>query len=374
MKLANYLSTAKQDFAVIKKPESENYLHLDVLRFIAAIGIVFFHYIHNADFGANHQLEKIVLDNNGFRLFVDIFFMISGFIIFALYHNRISNSSEYYSFMKKRIARLIPLHFITLFFFIIIGILISIFNININHPESYDNSCIIPNLLMIHSYNVCNSLTFNGASWSISAEMGMYLLAPIFIIMVTHIPVIAFFTSLIVIAILFTASNSERYWFEWTFDFGVIRALPSFILGMVLFKFKDKLKWIPFPSFMLFTFLTIFILLQPILPKYIFLPIAYSIVLFAVAADSSEKIPKFVSSTAWLGRLTYSVYMIHGVISLLIIKVLSEKLFTFTGLEANLMILLTVILLIPISFASLILFEMPMRRWITNIGRNKKDC
>lgn len=52
-------------------------------------------------------------------LCVDVFFVISGIVIAALYADWVGALHAYANFLRTRIARLIPLHFGTLVFFLV---------------------------------------------------------------------------------------------------------------------------------------------------------------------------------------------------------------------------------------------------------------
>src|SRR4051794_10264654 len=86
--------------------ESDEMPHLDSLRFIAAMGIVVYHY------KAHVGLQGASTSMDGLRLFVDLFFVISGFVIARLY-SEMRTRQEYLHFLQKRVARLWPLHVAT---------------------------------------------------------------------------------------------------------------------------------------------------------------------------------------------------------------------------------------------------------------------
>lgn len=86
------------------RPTSGELLHLDLMRFIASAGIVFHHSheffvpITKSPFLAREQTA-------GLALFVDLFFVISGFVIAYIYHNRMSSIIDYFTFLQRRVGR-----------------------------------------------------------------------------------------------------------------------------------------------------------------------------------------------------------------------------------------------------------------------------
>src|SRR5258708_20052461 len=87
------------------------YRSLDSLRGVAATLVVFFHVSWNNRITGFHFFQQAFL-------FVDLFFILSGFIIATVYGRRIRTSPDAISFMILRFFRLYPLHFATLLFLV----------------------------------------------------------------------------------------------------------------------------------------------------------------------------------------------------------------------------------------------------------------
>lgn len=93
-------------------PPSNEMMHLDALRIVASIAIVAH---HSKEYFFDPSLKEAVYANTaGLAVFVDLFFVVSGFVIAHVYSQRMNSIGEYGTFIKKRIARLYPLHVITL--------------------------------------------------------------------------------------------------------------------------------------------------------------------------------------------------------------------------------------------------------------------
>src|SRR4051812_42851020 len=92
--------------------ESDEMLHLDLLRFYAASGIVF---LHTQTFLDVSPKLRGILDRTYLSLFVDLFFAISGFVISFVYADRMRTKRDYLRFVQRRVARLVPLHWLMLF-------------------------------------------------------------------------------------------------------------------------------------------------------------------------------------------------------------------------------------------------------------------
>src|SRR5689334_7716993 len=103
------------------KPDSDQMLHLDALRIIGAVMIVVFHFNRFINLDGRWQLADDTIKS--FSLIVDLFFLISGYVMAAIYTGRITTFAKYRDFLRKRVARLGPLHWLTLLVFVVIAAL-----------------------------------------------------------------------------------------------------------------------------------------------------------------------------------------------------------------------------------------------------------
>jgi hypothetical protein len=89
-----------------KRPSPEHLASLTPLRGIAALWVVLFHYCWH--FPAVHSDRYTGAVNKGY-LAVDLFFMLSGFVISHVYHRvfaRQVTGRHYRDFLKARVARI----------------------------------------------------------------------------------------------------------------------------------------------------------------------------------------------------------------------------------------------------------------------------
>jgi peptidoglycan/LPS O-acetylase OafA/YrhL len=162
------------------RPDSDKMLHLDLLRFVASFGIV---YHHSHEFFYSVKIRPAVIEaSHGLALFVDLFFVISGFVIAFFYGDRVGSLREFGRFMQRRVARLWPLHLATLAAVILLSLLLGLAQISMNHPPALTARCVATTALLLHSVYDCGGIVFNGVSWSISTEMTMYLAFPLLVL------------------------------------------------------------------------------------------------------------------------------------------------------------------------------------------------
>jgi peptidoglycan/LPS O-acetylase OafA/YrhL len=352
------------------RAESEDFLHLDMLRFFASMAIVSFHYVGHAPVSTlvNERVQNL-------HVAVDLFFVISGVMMGSLYRGRLETTPAYLKFMRKRFARLVPLHYLTFIFFLLAGAAITWLGIKSDHPEAYDPRCILPNILMIHAFGVCSDVTFNAPSWSISAEMGMYAILPVFL-WLTRRPLWGFVAlGLILVGMGFWNTLTPGVsWSEHTFDGGVIRAVPSFLLGVLLAGQRPRLMKIPHPTVWLAVTSAAFLLAcaflylpsLPTVSEWVRLLLVYAIVIFALAADDRGRVVQWVRSLAPLGRLTYSTYMLHLPLLLVGSSLIAERILHLQGLWMIIWLgFLGLIVLPALGLVSLVWFETPMRRLLS---------
>ena len=87
-------------------------VHIQVLRFFAALAVVAFHAlgIPPAGFEVPESAISFVLSYGGRG--VDLFFVISGFIIFYATHGANLTPAQ---FLRRRLERIVPLYFFAIF-------------------------------------------------------------------------------------------------------------------------------------------------------------------------------------------------------------------------------------------------------------------
>src|SRR5882724_8788344 len=109
-------------------------------------------------------------------LFVDFFFVLSGFVITANYRRKLLSGFSFWQFMFLRFGRLYPLHFAILMALVGLELVRYWFDGalggEIGNKFSGPNSveAIISNVLLIQGLHVHDGLTWNMPSWSISVE------------------------------------------------------------------------------------------------------------------------------------------------------------------------------------------------------------
>lgn len=296
--------------------EARRFVVLDFYRFVAALGVFIFH-LKLIDPGISPAW------NGSYGLFVDMFFILSGFVISYSYPSTSTGLRSYARFLVRRIARIYPLHLLTLLIFAILALM------GISGPTSHASwTDFIQNLLLVQAWGITDHLSFNSPAWSISAELFCYLLFPLFMLLAGRIsPLMLAIIVALSYGILAHAhlpiwqERSQMY--GATFDFGILRALPSFLNGIlltVLFKLSSdyRKKPVAFAGIALFavSLLVLNFFAKPDLAIILF---SLAILVTAVGESAFARFP----GSDWLGRLgntSYAIYMVHELLLILLFK------------------------------------------------------
>jgi peptidoglycan/LPS O-acetylase OafA/YrhL len=156
---------------------------LDILRGIAALGVVLFHWqnFFTTPGSAPMIVERFPLPavfslffSEGWRA-VDLFFCLSGFVFYFLYAVRIAERRvTLKEFALLRFSRLYPLHFVTLLF-MAVAQWVMVKNTGASFVCGNNNvHNFILQLFLAPSWKWNPSLNFNGPIWSVSIEVLLY--------------------------------------------------------------------------------------------------------------------------------------------------------------------------------------------------------
>lgn len=151
---------------------------LDAIRGVAACVVAFiWHYQHFAPQNGNPFGNVLGWGYRYGFMAVELFFMLSGFVMMYVYADKISNHQICLKdYMKKRIIHFYPLMLITL----IVVALLQLYNEKtIGGWVVYQNNDLfhfVLNLLLMQSAVIDAGSSFNGPSWCISVELFCYLL------------------------------------------------------------------------------------------------------------------------------------------------------------------------------------------------------
>lgn len=355
---------------------------IDFLRWVAAFGVVLYHYsLHFkiTDIEYSSFLNYLVLNREFAQNFVWLFWGISGFVFTNIY---ISRTVTLKKFFISRIARLYPLHLITL---LIVAIL-QLFSLTFfNHTqEEYLNDVyhFILHLFFASDWGLQNGWSFNVPVWSVSIEFPIYFLFffSLFFIrklkFIFPIIMVIFFYYILQNLVDLLQSNNLlilNVWQKLAF-FNFVTCIFYFFMGCFIYFFYLKIKI--YPKLVLITsLLTILFCLYMLNSKVEILPsllnyfpstvlLFFSLILFAACFD--DVFYKLSKKSILLGNSSYSIYLIHFPLQLLILILLEKFLLKIEIFHSFFVFLIYVIILQIISFISFKYFESPLRKIINS--------
>lgn len=199
----------------------KRYLELDALRGIAAMIVVLFHYSMVAEVSC----ERFKFGITG----VDLFFMISGFVI-ALSIHHVSTARE---FIINRLSRLYPTYWTAVTFtFCLICLKHLYMGLDINWLDYLGNMTMFQYYLGI--------LDLDGPYWTMIIEMIFYiliLLLFVFNLLKYIVPIGSFLCLATVLAARFWEHSKMEYWFT---AIPLLQFFPLFFAGILFYKIITK--------------------------------------------------------------------------------------------------------------------------------------
>jgi peptidoglycan/LPS O-acetylase OafA/YrhL len=323
-------------------PQSrEFFIALESLRGLAALGVVLLH----VAFAWTFPLYDLGLIRNSYLL-VDLFFVLSGFVICHSYGNRIETGRDAARFMWVRLGRLYPLHLTFLFVFLgfeIVKYFGETYYGLIAHTTAFTSNnafAFLSNVLLIQGLGVQEKETFNLPSWSISTELYTYVLFAAVLLLFKSRTTICLISGFLIGASMLLDSG--------TLDHNFFRCIEGFFLGVITYHsyaafltrraLSGDHSWgRDLPGILTFTGLLMFLSTKHgnSLDAFV-LPLAAGLIL-SIAMIPKGRLSTFLEAAplAWLGRISYSVYMVHMAVIWLFCQVMRLGLHTPRIIDLN---------------------------------------
>jgi peptidoglycan/LPS O-acetylase OafA/YrhL len=301
-------------------PLANKLLGLEALRFVAAFAVLIWHYQHFAylaDKPVDLVRDRLPLyrplqpffDAGEYGIWV--FWCISGFIFFWKYREAISDRSlRGRTFFVFRLSRLYPLHIATL---IIVAILQAVYFRLHGYFFVYQNNDVrhfLLQIFMASDWGFQNGLSFDGPVWSISVEVVVYF---VFFLMLRFVTKSALL-NLLVIAVCLNLSGQVFSCLAF-FYAGGLAAIGRRAIASATQKLA--IECIAWSAVVVIPVLIWIFGLQFTVIDWVFLLTYTPILLFCLSCEITPS-----ASTQRLlgaaGNLTYSSYLLHFPIQLLI--------------------------------------------------------
>lgn len=355
---------------------------VELARFVAALGVVVFHYVHFQYDGTSSQslnyrgqpFYVLLAPMYSFGgLGVPLFWALSGVVFFHVYSKVLDEKGWAKRFWVARFSRLVPLHWLTLIIVIILqGKYFNSTGSNFVYPDTDWVGLFGNALLASHWVSGYSGQTYNGPIWSVSVELACYIL---FFVLLTLKVKMNLRTALTV------ASMSAFVAFLLGADWALAQAAFLFFAGGATYSLrKSNLRW--GWKMLILTSVGFLALMVRMLTHsennlaevgwvtgmfYLVLPL----IMFILAAKpkvTSKRVTNAAVTAARLGNLTYGMYLWHFPVQLGAVTTL-----TGLGMEipfdspAFFIFYLTAVLVL--SAVGYKFFELPAKQYIRRTFR-----
>jgi len=296
---------------------------LDGWRGVCALLVAFFHLPVRLERTANPFFAHA-------WLFVDFFFVLSGFVIAHAYGRRLAKFPDFAVFIIKRIGRLWPLH-VTL-----LGVLVAMEFGRLALSSWYGTAnraaftgnysvlLLLQNLTLLQVLRPEPLMSWNGPSWSITVEFWTYVIfALVMISTAKHRLVVKAAIIVASVTILLSCTTAGMDVTAWLAFF---RCFFGFFTGQILYRVSlsaTSVRWQSGWSGALSTFLEAccvlcvvgFVTAAPGAGCTILAPIVFAAVIYVFAPERGG-ISRVMTTKLFgvLGQYSYSIYMVHTLV------------------------------------------------------------
>lgn len=253
-------------------------------------------------------------------LAVDFFFVLSGFVIWLTYGDKLRESglASIPEFLKRRVARVWPLHLFMLACAIPFALLLAMSG----RPDwtQYPPAELPLHFLLLQNWGFTDRLTWNVPAWSISCELAAYLVFPFLVMAVDwrKLPTVI----LLGVAVLFAglvwavfAATGNATLGHGIMTLGVPRCLGEFALGTVVCALW--LRWRDRPLIPALVAAKVGVALvaahvSGLLPQTFAIPLAFAALVLLLALTSGMRGNLLESAPVhYLGEISYATYLGH---------------------------------------------------------------
>jgi peptidoglycan/LPS O-acetylase OafA/YrhL len=308
---------------------------LESSRGVAALVVVVFHA------GWTNPITALNFFQNG-ALMVDFFFVLSGFVIFHSYGRKLCSLPDIARFLWQRLGRLYPLHLAFLLVFLGFELAKSVlvpgkpaFTVNNGHA-------FIANLMLVHSLGLTHSLTYNYPSWSVSTEFDTYVLfAAVRCLCRDDRQFVAASVLIVVISAATLLRLDIVPLVDATTAWGFFRCCAGFFLGALTYSVYSRFRtardadargtaqlkgngtsWLS--PFALVTTIALLSCANPEGRWTYAMPLLSAFVILSIMLWPQPTLQRLLACgpLSWLGRVSYSLYMVHAAVGWVVTRTL----------------------------------------------------
>lgn len=336
------------------------YHTLDGMRGVAAMLIVLF---HTGDFFGGLRFPESYLA-------VDLFFVLSGFVIARAYHSRLAAGMSGAGFLRVRLIRFYPLYALGT----LLGLVSAAASVLAgNNAAGWSPATLAVNaglaLLMLPSPLTPQLYPLNAPSWSLLFELIVNLLYGYLHGWLTRVRLlsIAALAALGLVAGALACGNLDAG-YQWTAALnGVPRVAYSFTMGLLIAQGRRRVR--PWPSWLLLALVLLLLCAHPA-PSwqagYDLLAVLFGFPLLVWLASQSEpRWPPLRRFYAFSGAISYALYVLHVPAALLLNNAAKKLARLEPATLAPWSGVVLVVLLVGGCWVLDRAYDQPLRRWLS---------
>ena len=342
------------------------------LRGIAALLVVLYH-IHFAQPHLPFE-DWSAFFKRGY-LMVDLFFVLSGFIISYVYNVPGKPVMKAGPFLVKRLIRLYPLHVFCLFLYLFLKTLLFLLFLASGKPmgnfwQGADPMMFLAQLFLIHPW-LPTASGWNIPSWSIGTEIFAYCLFPFAARTLRKWPGPASAAFLAASLSYYAYVGAHTGSLDVVFGTAPLRCVAGFLLGMLAYQYRWRAAALPLLAVSLGQFLALAaILLFLVMRVNDIVIIPPFLALVMLTWTDTGWLARFLARSPFqfLGEISYSVYLTHVPLLLLLYPLtlaVGNKLGVDPMALRAFWILFATTAVIVFSFGTYRWVEKPARKWLT---------
>ncbi len=270
---------------------------------------------------------------------VDLFFILSGLVISYVHQSDFVRLEleGYIRFLKLRLARIYPAHFIATIVLVPIvagAFYFSIYDFSGGHAAQFSISRLVYSLTLLNGWGFPDSIGWNIPSWSVGSEWFAYLCFPFIAVAYnrmnsvwTHVGmVILVFSIMIVLAALLT--NKQQYMLGHALM--LTRVTSEFLIGCSLYNIYTRVKdHRVFDIIAISTSVMIIYLAAAKLPGFydFLIIIAFAMLILSLSRSSGIAARLYSAPPLlYLGKVSYSIYLAHATVLMVVNQLLPRLL------------------------------------------------
>ena len=241
---------------------------------------------------------------------IDVFFILSGFVLPMAHPGLPLRARPLAGFALKRLWRVYPLDVA-----VMLALLLRAWALGMLGPGWFEPRYFLPVLLMVQPYTDPPIVGWLATNWSVGIELACYGAFPLLALFLRRLPAVPL--AALLVCLLLAEAATQRVWLAHVYGVGALaRGGCGFMLGVAGFACVERFglparRWLAAAEVAVIT-ATLMLLWTGALWA---VPVCLSLLILCLPAAAGPvgwltRRPVVV----WLGEISYSIYLVHGVV------------------------------------------------------------